>query len=438
MPHSLTNNLLAAAGVRLVASQKALQARKRDKRLQAKAHKSRAVFLVTLAWSYIDGYRTPRPGGYLREDHPDGPRKSWWGRLKQKKRLGAMVRFLGVPTMIFNRIVSAAKPLDERGNRGGSGRPRWLDLEDLVALGLRRTQVFGKQECFEPEFGLTRTCVSRYLEYAEYLIHDAMLTIPEARFGFPDPVLSKAAWKAAQMKFGKFPEGTIPKGEVIDYLLDGTRTRGRSCSNWERQQLFLGKNKVISYNHIIAFSYTGVIIDMSVAHPGSVHDAKAARHMFKRLQDPDFNPGRVSALVDVGLRGFCNSNFLPGRVNVYRPQMKESYGDVDPDLADRFSARATVLRQPDEMGNGQFKRSFALLEKIIGIDVDSQRQLARDFLTCGRIFNMRTRLVGMNQVKTMFMPLIDANFEEQLNTARNFEDYCQMVQDWPHLDAILV
>ena len=55
MPHSLTNNLLATAGVRVVASQEALQARRHDKRPRIKAHKSNVVLLVTLASSYIDG-----------------------------------------------------------------------------------------------------------------------------------------------------------------------------------------------------------------------------------------------------------------------------------------------------------------------------------------------------------------------------------------------
>ena len=94
-----------------------------------------------------------------------------------------MVRFIGLPTMVFKRIVAAAVPFDEKGNRGGCGRPRWLDIEDIIDLGLRRLQVFGKRDSFEPEFGLTRTSASRYLDYAERILAEATSSIHAARFG---------------------------------------------------------------------------------------------------------------------------------------------------------------------------------------------------------------------------------------------------------------
>ena len=52
-------------------------------------------------------------------------------------------------------------------------------------------------------------------------------------------------------------------------------TSAHNCSDFDRQTLHVGKNKRVSLNHSLAFSYTGVLIDMLVAHPGSVHDSKA-------------------------------------------------------------------------------------------------------------------------------------------------------------------
>ena len=349
--HSHSNNLLAAAGVCVIRSAALLRKAKHDRRVKAKASskKAIAIFACTLAWSYVDGYRTPRPSGFLRVDHPGGPASSFWYQLKANMRVDAIFCYLGVTPAVLARIVDAARPLDTVPSERG-GRPRWLTLEDIVALGLRRLQVFSGQRGIVTDFGLTRSSGSYYLRYAEGLLHDTMPLIHEARMCFPSARIAKAAFDGVKRQFGDPPRGTLPRDEVIGYLIDGTFSPGRSCSNGERQRLFKGK-KGIGYNHIIAFDYFGHIIDMSVAHPASVHDSKACKYMMQRFQDEAHNVARVSGLADSAFRAFCN-NGSDGRIPMYRALISEYYGDVDRILAELFSAKMTTYRQADEWANG--------------------------------------------------------------------------------------
>ena len=72
MVHSAANNVLAAAGVAVIRSRRSLQRDRHNKKLKSKVRAATRVFLIALAYSEVDGYRTPRPGSYLRIDHPLG------------------------------------------------------------------------------------------------------------------------------------------------------------------------------------------------------------------------------------------------------------------------------------------------------------------------------------------------------------------------------
>ena len=242
MVHSFSNRMIAAAGLAVVAAAKRSKMARQRKRALRKLKAAKRVLLLTFAYSCIDGYRTPRPGGYLRVDHPDGPAGSWWRQLKLARRNGAFVRFLGVTVDMFDKIVHAAEPYYIAAS---TGRPRWLDAADITAMGLRRLQTFGPQYYLEPEFGMTRSATNVYLNIAERVLHDAMASIHEARLGFPPYSISKLAFEGVQAQWGRPPKGTLGAEEIIDYLIDGSTTPGFSCSDLERQQLFTGKDGVI-------------------------------------------------------------------------------------------------------------------------------------------------------------------------------------------------
>ena len=146
---------------------------------------------------------------------------------------------------------------------------------------------------------------------------------PLAQLRFPRAHVSAAVFEGVQAQWGVPPPGILRDDDVVDFLLDGTFTPGTSCSEVDRQVFFKG-NKGVGYNHILAFSFSGVIIDGSCAHPGSVHDARACRPMMQRFQDPAYNHAGVSGSVDTGLCGYCNDNGTPGHNNVWRPMKSES------------------------------------------------------------------------------------------------------------------
>lgn len=44
-----------------------------------------------------------------------------------------------------------------------------------------------------------------------------------------------------------------------------------------------------------------------------------------------------------------------------------------------------------------------------------------------RLFNLRSRRIGWNQVKTTYLRHSDANFQEQLKAAENCDEYLKIV-----------
>ena len=110
--------LTIASAWPVVAASRRLRAAHREKHWRYKAYseaKSELILRLEIPshtlWSFLDGYRTRRPEGFKRADHPRGPSGSWWYNFKENKREGALVRFFGVTSNVFSMIVEQAAAL---------------------------------------------------------------------------------------------------------------------------------------------------------------------------------------------------------------------------------------------------------------------------------------------------------------------------------------
>ena len=77
------------------------------------------------------------------------------------------------------------------------------------------------------------------------------------------------------------------------------------------------------------------------------------------------------------------------------------------------------------VGNGAFKRAFPFINRPISID--HGKEAGEDFVAAIHLFNLRTRVIGFNQIRTTFMSHVDSNFREQLE-CKTLEEYMDVAK----------
>lgn len=77
---------------------------------------------------------------------------------------------------------------------------------------------------------------------------------------------------------------------------------------------------------------------------------------------------------------------------------------------------ATLLRQSAEWGMRQFQALFPCVKDKFKFEVNGERQISLRVLV--HLFNWRTNTVGCNQIRTVFMPWLEANAYEMTTMFR--------------------
>jgi hypothetical protein len=146
-----------------------------------------------------------------------------------------------------------------------------------------------------------------------------------------------------------------------------------------------------------------------------------ARGLFANHNDPDINPLRWAMVADTGFMGASNDG-SDGRVPVFRPLKEGEAKESNPLYAVMLllSAWLTAVRQCDEWGQASIKRSFPHFSSAV--QVRAVKAHGRDIMTMLRLYNLRTRVVGFNQLTTTFKRYVDANFAEQVDVARRGDE----------------
>lgn len=160
----------------------------------------------------------------------------------------------------------------------------------------------------------------------------------------------------------------------------------------------------------------GEIIGSRLNAPGSWHDARVARPIFKKLRDQ--TPEGYYLVTDTAFpRG---TSQIQGRIRA--PLKAGSTLPADPverAAVKAFDRQLLSYRQTAEWGNRGIQGTFGRLRVPLPINYTDHRA---DLLEgCIRLFNVRTRRVGLNQIRTVYMPIWNAT-KEQEDIWNHFED----------------
>lgn len=153
----------------------------------------------------------------------------------------------------------------------------------------------------------------------------------------------------------------------------------------------------------------GVIIGAKINAPGSWHDSRVARGLYEKLRSE--TPEGYYLVCDTAFP--CGTDQIQGKIKA--PKKDGTWWPADPELCKTAMATDRQLlsyRQTAEWGNRGLQGCFGRLR--IPLEVNHSNQRSDLLETCGRLYNLRTRKVGINQIRTVYMPIWRADGQDEI------------------------
>lgn len=145
----------------------------------------------------------------------------------------------------------------------------------------------------------------------------------------------------------------------------------------------------------------GAIIAANTNCPGSWHDSRVAKPIYRKLLDPDQTPPGYYLVADTAFpRGANMDNKIHAPMKAGQ-RLPADQGARDCLLA--FDSELVGYRQTAEWGMRALQGSFGRLR--IPLEVEHQDRRGDLLETCIRLHNIRTNIVGINEIRSVYEPL---------------------------------
>ena len=332
-----------------------------------------------------------------------------------------MITLTGFDFRSFHHLLSLFAPLYDRYtpfvNADGfvikkvslsRGRPRLMHPSDCLGLILGWSRTRGSLMVLQLVFGMTMTPIAKYLQFARRILVKALKGYHLAQIRLP------SAEKLEEYR------GIIQQQHpVLDNVwgtMDGLKVRIEKAPDEIVQSRFFNGWKSDHYvTGVLGFVPDGTIALAFYNVPGCSHDSTVADwgNMYNKLEDVYRRTG-LKFVIDSAFSSM-NYEFL-----IKSAQDDLTAGDefltIDEQIADIAVKReATSMRQCAEWGMRAVQSSFPRLKDTMTYEENGERRIIFDCLFL--LFNLRSRLVGINQITSVYLPTlnIDANIEFVLN-----------------------
>ncbi|KAG8723227.1 hypothetical protein FRC09_004209 [Ceratobasidium sp. 395] len=349
---------------------------------------------------------TPRRAGYLRRrDLMPLPRvDSPWQALLRSEEDRAFITTMSVDVRTFKYILCAGfeKAYNTRtitrGDVKKDGHPRMgrrsLDAPGALGLMLHYLCSTSRYTSLQQIFAIVPSVLSRYVRMCLPILLEALKNIPEGVIRWPTPDqmteyshLINARHPEIDGAFGFLDGLSLPVAASGDPAVENANYNG-----------WLHKHKI---SNIIAFAPDGTIIFCTINAPGSWHDANVAQNVYGKLlhNTPD---GRF-LIADTAFPKL-QQRLLD---KIHTPlRARTDLGHLTPAerrAAIKYSNHVTSARQAVEWGMRAIQGAFGRLR--MPLDANDTEWRCTVIETCFRMHNLRTRLVEINQIRTVYMPV---------------------------------
>ncbi len=280
------------------------------------------------------------------------------------------------------------------------GRQPTMESIDLLGIALWYLKSGSAQyrTCFI--FGLVPTSLSVWLDYALEVLFRVVRCKKRAEFEVrwpkEDEMRASALLLQNNRVHGKLLEG-------IFAVTDGGRFKCADYTDPDLQNAYFeGYTQNVEVTNLFVWNFKGEIIHAAVNYPGSWHDnrlASASGLIFPKLSDECTPPG-YAVLGDSAFAAstkVTNGKIVRGRKTNENNGIPES---VTMAIIDELLQKIMPSeRQSAEWGVRALKGPFARLKTVLTGDAYKRMRL---ILICVHLFNFRTRVVGLNQIRTTY------------------------------------
>ncbi|KAI0047508.1 hypothetical protein FA95DRAFT_1662926 [Auriscalpium vulgare] len=326
-----------------------------------------------------------------------------WQRLYESRSDRAFVTTMGVDVACFEAILAAGfadmwnlTPIPRADVPTTSNpRPERRSLDAAGALGLVLHYLSStmREVSLQQIFAIIPTTCSRYITFGLSILLKTVRTMSDATIPWPQgdtyeeyTLLIQSRHPLLVGAFGSVDGLNLPCQTSDDLEIENATFNG-----WLHDHFI---------SSVLAFAATGIIIWCKLNCPGSWHNARIAKPLYTKLLEQ--TPSGYFLVADTAFpRG---TNEIRGRIRAAMkagqslPQDKEAR-----DQLLKFDRQLLSYRQTAEWGMRTIQGSFGRLRIPLEIENGARRG---DLLeVCVRLHNLRTLRVGINQIRSVYVPI---------------------------------
>jgi hypothetical protein len=365
-----------------------------------------------------------------RPDLLDNPRgETPWQRLYESRSDRAYITTMSVDVATFDLILDSGfrfawnNNCIPRADAPGTTTPRIYhrSLDAAGALGLVLHYLNSTMEDISlmQIFALVPATISRYTTFSLEILLSTLRDLKDAQIQWPRDnefnelnELVLARHPLLTGAFGTMDGLNLPVQKSADEEIENSTYNGWLHSHFVSSVLAFSASGTCQVAHCsihTTWNKTGVIIGCRLNAPGSWHDARVAQPIYEKLRMS--TPEGFYVVTDTAFpRG---TDQIHGRI---RAPMKEGTRlPADPIVRTEtlaYDRQLLSFRQTAEWGNGILQKVFGRLRVPLPINNESRRAFILE--NCVRLCNLRTRRVGLNQIRTVYMPIWKDNGQEEM------------------------
>lgn len=284
------------------------------------------------------------------------------------------------------------------------GRPRMMTAEDCLGLVLAWSRTRGSMMALQLIFGMTMTPVGKYIQFARRILVRVLTSDEMAKISMPT---NEKLEEYRSMIAARHPALNDVWG-----TMDGLKVLIEDAGDFITQSRFYNGWKCDHYvTSVLCFAPDGTIPAAFFNVPGCTHDSTVADwgNLYSKLERV-FNETGLKFVID---SAFCSTNVE------YLIKSSQDFLLADAGLEDDLAIMddlaikraATSMRQSAEWGMRGVQSSFPRLKDTLTYEEYGERRMI--FTCLFLLYNCRARLVGINQIRTVYLPYLqqDANME---------------------------
>jgi hypothetical protein len=310
---------------------------------------------------------------------------------------------------MFAPVFNTHSPYSTDGNikllnmRETRGRPRLCTSEACLAMNLAYFRSKGEFYWFCTFFGITYSAYCLWLRFGRRIILHILYDHPNAKVQMPTPD-----------KVADYVAHVVQKYPLLDDVYcfaDGLKIPINPPEDpAERLNFYNGWIHGYYVSNVFIFVPDGSIVGVTLNCPGSYHDAEVCTlgGLYDKLEET-YMLCNGKCVMDSAFSSRGKPYVIKSAQN-RRNQRNNNNRNLNLDY--ERNKQATSLRQSAEWGMGALQGTFQRLRVSMKYEEFQERRFILE--TTVLLYNWRVNTVGLNQIRSVFMPHLDTDWVEMM------------------------